>query len=215
MQISPSVQNMQHYQSVHQLQNAQSMQRGPGMQNGYHDSAMPSGSYQVIALPANVPPPEGAIPAGLAPPQVQQYGMPSGQSPSSQQVEAQWTPAPSNSGFRIVDPTTGEQVQVDLSKNSKRFTIKNPSTGKEVLPEDKEERESEVQEEAICSELQSNFLEECSEQRLPTEDDSGRVSDMESTVEAPHASSWEWPLSRQEKKERLLLLSQRQGMYSA
>jgi len=100
---------------------------GPGMQSPFGgDSGMPVApvGFQLLALPAGVAPPEGAIPAPAAL-----------QPQAPMQLNSPWGPAHQNyPQFPMFDTHTGQELHNDMPKAAPRFRIVNPETGKEVLP---------------------------------------------------------------------------------
>jgi len=162
-----------------QQQNMQPQQQGHGMQNMHQ---LPNGQQvQVIAVPMGAPPPAGTILAASP--------APVGSIPTSEHFQPMseiypqdiCKPASSNK-FRIVNPSTGEEVHApsDNDKNPKRFAIVNPGTGEEVLPTENEKENTHI-----------NF---------------GELSDDDEN-KANVGASWDWPLSRPEIRERIVASS--------
>merc|ERR1719230_536136 len=92
------------------MQNMNSMQT---CQNSFGEGNMQC-SYQLLALPAGVAPPEGAIPAGSMMPGALQTQAPL-------QTNSQWEP-PHKKRFRILDPNTGEELKADVSQDGSSST---------------------------------------------------------------------------------------------
>merc|ERR1719506_686035 len=118
--------------------------------NPQMNNMQPGPGFQVIALPAGAPPPEGAIPvpAGQTPEQlVQMIALPVGETPPEGAIPVgEAAPLPTaRKAFKIKDPRTG--LEVDLSAHdetastastastagastaSRRLRIVNPKTG--------------------------------------------------------------------------------------
>lgn len=205
MQNTQAMAGMQSTQPMQAMQNAPAMQ-GPNC--GHSMAAMQQGNFQVqvIAVPMGAPPPQGTILAATAEPPSGALG-PNGSAVNEQFPQDLCKPANSKK-FHIINPSTGEEVQgpVESDKTSKRLQIRNPATGKEVLPgdvptEDKENMES------------GALLEEhhhSSETSLP-EAKSKSVSEDKSGTDVPvsgksASGSWDWPLSRNEIRDRLVQL---------
>jgi len=100
----------------HPLQSACGMQNIPAMQSTFGEASATC-NYQLMALPAGVAPPEGAIPAGSM-----LSGAITPQAPL--QHNSQWNPPQNNSKrWRIVDPKTGDDVQFDTHQDeTDKFT---------------------------------------------------------------------------------------------
>jgi hypothetical protein len=174
MQSCQPMQGLQHTQSMPNMQNAQPM---PGMQG--------ANNFQVIALPVGSPPPQGAILAANSMLDVSTVAPELFQAPMHEIFPQDFCQPANNNKFRIINPSTGEEVQPQ-DNTQKKFRIVNPGTGKEVFPEDKEN----VRECALLEEQQnrsSNVLE-----------DAGKMS---------IGASWDWPLSRHEIREHFVELS--------
>jgi len=169
-------------QQQQQQQNMQPQQQGHAMAGMQNMHQLPNGQQvQVIAVPMGAPPPAGTILAASP--------APVGSIPTSEHFQPMseiypqdiCKPASSNK-FRIVNPSTGEEVHApsDSDKNPKRFAIVNPGTGEEVLPTENEKENTHI-----------NFGE------LSADDENKAIV----------GASWDWPLSRPEIRERIVASS--------
>jgi len=109
LQTTPSSQGQQN------LQNVRGMGTNQGMDCGYGDSNMGCNyapQYQLMALPAGVAPPEGAIPAGSV-----MSGNMQQSAPLQQPSNSRWEPPQQNKRFAILDPKTGQELQADSQQD--------------------------------------------------------------------------------------------------
>jgi len=164
----------------------------------------PQGNFQVqvIALPLGAPPPQGTIlAAGLSPPAgSEQFQAGTEQFQAMNEIFPQGLCQVANSGnkFRIINPSTGEEVQAptESDKISKRLPILNPGTGKEVLPGNvPADNEKENVESGVTL-----------EEHPPSTKDANSNNVLEDENSKPVGVSWDWPLSRHEIRERIVQL---------
>lgn len=145
-------------------------------------------------------------------------------------------PKPRIRKYKVINPRTGEEITISSTvpfhqRQTKRLRILDPRTGEEVLPEKKQSVESEAQRiasvatpfragasrrDSDCGRRDSSSTtrrDSCGEvvsSRRSRASLAGRAVREGSawTLEPASGGHWDWPLSRQEKKDRVLLLSQ-------
>lgn len=134
----------------------------------------------------DAPPPQGTILAALPATGNEQIKL------MSEIFPQDFCQAANSGKFRIVNPSTGEEVQApqDSDKSSKRLRIVNPGTGKEVLPGSDAEKEN------------ADSLEEYLPSTAGPLQEANSNSAQNDTSKKPVGVSWDWPLSRHETSAR-------------
>lgn len=138
MQMSHGSQQSQHgvdhFQDARQFQTVHGSQRSPAPQNAHGMFGMPGmqgscgggmmSGYQLVAVPAGVAPPEGAIPAVSGP----SGGL---QPQAPLQLNSQWC----SDSLHTFDAQSSWNLMTNASKDARRFRILDPKTGEEVAPD--------------------------------------------------------------------------------